>query len=1137
MINQNGTNLNYFLHSKGTRPVTLRSDYSFGYNPKIKNKSCPDKLEFSNFPSLSGSAEDLKIIISSGKAFSPSVFSKGQRSSNNFVKCDIIAIDIDNTENVTLDNGEVEQRYNARFTLEDARNNPFIKRYGVIYTSPSFKDSWHKFRVIFFLPYSLDNPELVKQCLRLIDELLGGDVIDKACIDVARLFYGNDKAHWFNLENCHDLPIDFIECAKESLAKVQEEREIKQREYKERNESFDTSTDEVQNALNAIPPDIEYQQWVTIMFALFNYFDGSEEGFTIFDSWSSQGSKYDGTESLYRKWLSATGRVGSPVTIASLFHVAKGYGYQVKATGNSEYGKVILSGEEALEKAKSSITNDDIKELLVMTNDELKKAVDNNEFSEFQQAFIRQFNRLGKKVKNGFGNRIIEIPDLHKEITFHPDTFFKLRKSDVHDETKIIIPIEYSHPVLRAKVINHLRVIGVKFCFDRTQTGGGKSTTISLLDNILYLDSNYKNPSNPQLKESPYLTPRTEHGLYMVNGELKADPSEEIRALADNSNHPNIFRVKEGNCVNKPLFLALQNNGYGAGDNLPCKGCIYQQSCHFTPDFYKHETSQDVANIMKAGQGRMHPSQLSATRYVETFLKMSLIWEEVGTLPVVKELLFTNSHLDNLIVQLAVATPNIIVTEKKEQLIQVLNYLKSLIAQSYVNSLSHDPEKGKFYGFNYQEILRDLPSSPEFTPEEYLSLVGYLNPLHEGINEDFLSPNVMKLLDALLAPTNKTILHTHLNNFGLWVLGVSYFDDSYSLLAKQAKFNLFMDATVTISQVKSMFELDDTEPLIILQNEIVELNNLHIFNIDIQGLGSNEWSQEAIDRTKEAVRLIRSQNPDLNIAVMTLKRYAEALDTPYWYGKHDRGTNELKDYDAIIFVGTPFINIGAVQREYDILFSGKENSPTFEQFYNQKIYELRIQGTGRSRAQYKENSVHQYYLTTGEDLSYLKELGVNYREVSGAEISPSLSTKGDRTLFKIKRVVLSMLESGVKVTCQAVADNLGLTKQAISKAVRGLRLSWKDFIICQLRLLESYIGKVDKNGKEIHWSEDELRDNPISLIKMSIDNIAENGINGLFEMIEGLEMPYHVASRLLWILSPLFDERLPLLSSLIAEQV
>jgi hypothetical protein len=1112
-----------FLNSR-SKPVTLRSDYSFSYNPRIKNKVATDTKEYSKFTALSGSAFDLKDLISKGFAFSPSVYSKGERSNNNFLKADILAIDVDNAGKD--ENGN--KIYQHQLTIEKALQHPFIAKYGVIYTSPSYQDNWQRFRIVFFLPYSIDSKELVKQLLLTIDDILG-NVVDKACVDSARLFYGNDKARWFNFENAHELPHELIEYCKQALEEAQKVKELERQERQAKKAQYanDLTTDDKESLINEllsyIPEKVLgdglYPDYRSIYCAVANEV-GREKAIDIANAHSP-----------CKDWTQVINSSNGEFSLGTIYHYARIWGGYSPSQNESEseYGKVILSGEDAIDRAKSSVTLEDLKKNSVITESELRNAIDHNEYSVFQEEFIRQHNKLSKKYRDGFSNRIIDIPNLNfTEITFNPDTFFLLQKSDIQDEVKIIIPVKYSNPILRAKIINHLRIIGVKYTFDRTQTGGGKSATVSKLSNILYLDHNYKNPSNPELKESPYLTPRTQYGLYMVNGEIKADPSQEIRELALSDNHPNIFKLNADNCLHKPLFLALQNNGYGGGDNLPCKGCDRQKTCHFTPGFYKHETSKDVANILQYGQGRLHPSQLSTERYNTTFPNMGLVWEEVGTLAVVKELLFTTSHIDSIIVRLAISNNEIIATEKKEQLIQSLNYLKTLISISHEKSLKSDPETGKFYGFNYQEIMRDLPPLPELNPDEYLSLIGSLNPLQEGINDELLAPNVMKLLDALLAPTNKTILSTHLNDFGLWVLGVSYFDDSYSLLSKQAKFNLFMDATATITQVKSIFEIEDFEPLVIIQNEIVELDNLNIFNINIQGLGSNDWSQESIDRTKEAVKLIRSQNPDKNIAVMTLKRYAEALDTNYWYGKHDRGTNELKDYDAIIFVGTPFINVGSVKREYEILFSDKENAPTFEQFYNQKIYELRMQGMGRSRAQYKSKPVHQFYLTTGEDLSYLKELGVSYQEISGTELSPLLGSKGDRTLFKIKNVVLSLIKSGIKVTCQAVADNLALTKQAISKAITGLGLSWKDFIICQLRLLESYIGKVDKNGNENHWSEHELKNNPISLIKMATDNIAKNGMDGFLDVVKGLEMPYSIASRLLWILSPLFDERIPL---------
>lgn len=837
-----------------------------------------------------------------------------------------------------------------------------------------------------------------------------------------------------------------------------------------------------------------------------------------------------------------------------------------------------ISGEEALDQARLSVTEDDLKEHSVITENELRIAIDNKEFSDFQESIIRQHNRLSKTYKNGFSNRFIEIPDLHiREIIVNFDTFFSLQKSDVQDKVKIIIPKKYCEPILRAKIINHLRKIGIKYLLDRTQTGGGKSSTISKLFDILYLDPNYKNPSNPELKESPYLTPRTQYGLYMVNGELKADPSKKIRELAEDPSEPNYLKIKDGNCHLKPVFLELQNKGYGNADNEPCKKCVRQKTCSLTPNGYKYEARNNIANMSKYRRGRLHPSQLTEDKLTSAFSDFGLVWEEVGTLKAVNELEFTESDLTYLIAKLAIANEEIISIEKRDKLIKILSYLKSIINPVMGKTLIPTQEGNKnYYGLNNDQIIENLPSVPELNLNEYGSLMDFINPLNDlpsanietkEVNPHYvskeyiarqrkeeeelkarlimeliaeaqnISPNADKLLDAILEPSDQITLSTQLStNKGKWVLGVSSFNDTWSRLAKQAKFNLFMDATITLTQVRSLFDIPDDESLVVIQNEMIELNNLQVFKINVKGLGSNDWSKESIDRAKEAINLIRNQNTDKEIAVITQKEYAKNLNTPYWYGKHDRGTNELMDFDGIIFVGTPFINIGAVQREYNVLFCGNNSKekPTFEQYYMQKIYELRMQGLGRSRAQYKSKTIHQFYVTTNEDLSYVKDLGVEYKEISGEAISLSLGTKSDRTIFKIQKEALSLIKEGIKVTCQTVADSLNMTKQGVSKAVKGLGLSWRDFVSCQLRLLERYKGKVDKIN-DLHWSEYYLKENPQEFITMSIDAIGQNGIEGLFEMIEGLKMPYHIASCFLWIISPLFDARLGKIPMILSE--
>jgi len=479
--------------------------------------------------------------------------------------------------------------------------------------------------------------------------------------------------------------------------------------------------------------------------------------------------------------------------------------------------------------------------------------------------------------------------------------------------------------------------------------------------------------------------------------------------------------------------------------------------------------------------------------------------------------------------------------------------------------------QGKYHGLCHDTIWEKMPTLPELEEEEYFSLLDFIVPnldeylpdtnfkveklsyadrkwngvkrsaeqfmrdelKQELLNKlDGLSVNPILLLNAIFSRNPDYILSTQkitTKNYHQWVIGVTTPNKTYSDLAKEAKFNLFLDATANPTHVKAIFDIADDEPLLTITTEKVLLDNIKVFNINITGLGSNNWSEEAIARAKAGIELVKAQNPNKNIAVMTLKRYASNLETNYWYGKHDRGTNELMGYDAIIFVGTPYINLGDVQREYNMLFRGKENAPSFEQFYNQKIYELRMQGLGRTRAQhFKDKLFHQFYLTTGEDLSYLQEMGLNYQEINGEILSPELGRKGDRTLSKIKKATLNLIHSGVKATCEAVAKSINLTKQAVSKAVKGIGLTWKDFIVCQLSLYETYKGKVDKIDSSLrHWSEDYLKDNTCELINLVIENLYHKGVNGFLELVEGLELPYYMAVRLLWAVSGSFDPRLP----------
>lgn len=81
------------------------------------------------------------------------------------------------------------------------------------------------------------------------------------------------------------------------------------------------------DALNYIDPDLERSEWIKIYFALVSEF-GKQQGGDMFDTWSQRGKSYDAAavRSVIR-----SGKPEGGVTIATLFHIAKRYGYRPEA--------------------------------------------------------------------------------------------------------------------------------------------------------------------------------------------------------------------------------------------------------------------------------------------------------------------------------------------------------------------------------------------------------------------------------------------------------------------------------------------------------------------------------------------------------------------------------------------------------------------------------------------------------------------------------------------------------------------------------------------------------------------------------------------------------------------------------------
>ena len=81
---------------------------------------------------------------------------------------------------------------------------------------------------------------------------------------------------------------------------------------------------QIEDALDAIDPDIGHAQWLIVGMAL--HHELGREGFEIWDVWSKRGIKYPGTATLKQRWQSFGQPGGRPVTARSLLKLVHEHG-------------------------------------------------------------------------------------------------------------------------------------------------------------------------------------------------------------------------------------------------------------------------------------------------------------------------------------------------------------------------------------------------------------------------------------------------------------------------------------------------------------------------------------------------------------------------------------------------------------------------------------------------------------------------------------------------------------------------------------------------------------------------------------------------------------------------------------------
>lgn len=222
-------------------------------------------------------------------------------------------------------------RYSGAFPIEAALADPFIAQYAaLIYTSPSHRDDWHKFRVIFILSKKIEDPEFVKSLILYLHKRYPHT--DGSTKDLCRAWFGNTNAN-FPLYQEVTLPESFLEEVRvyniERLAEERRQREERERyraEYLAQREKWGIDDEAEKNlvseALKYCPPRQPgtgtYSESLSVLTAIKAVW--GEAGRAIAENWSPSTNEWD----IDHKW---DGLDESDYGPQNIFAVAKRYGW------------------------------------------------------------------------------------------------------------------------------------------------------------------------------------------------------------------------------------------------------------------------------------------------------------------------------------------------------------------------------------------------------------------------------------------------------------------------------------------------------------------------------------------------------------------------------------------------------------------------------------------------------------------------------------------------------------------------------------------------------------------------------------------------------------------------------------------
>ncbi len=613
---------------------------------------------------------------------------------------------------------------------------------------------------------------------------------------------------------------------------------------------------------------------------------------------------------------------------------------------------------------------------------------------------------------------------------------------------------------------------GHKYILDASPPGLGKSHAAGIavpegfeVERLWYLLKDHRNPTTGVV-ESNYVDLPARHSGLVIDDSRKTPNGTPFLRHPKPGEEPDT----KGNCPKTDLFrqFRAKNLNVEASESSPiCQTCKLAHLCKSgSGEKYGATFRGARKDALGADRIRAHPDSMPQ---VFDYKASGVVWDEVGTqLKTMDSVTVTLADFDQVWAELEGKAPD---------LHQTLKLLRLASRPLLTGEL-----KQPYHGWGDAAIRAMLPEKPDNLTEIIGELETILRPDLEFLKEQpdsvSVGQGVSKAQQKAANSYFKKKAHQEFSE-GFQKLALNWLvpflkvwngergafrcerkeltiftrSDRHAAIAKAAKFNIFLDATIDREQLALLLDVDPSEIYVVGQ-ETPNHENLKI--LQITGLGKLGKGRSELKKQQVAAlrKGLRERYPGVIFA--DWKCHAEEGDGQWFVNL--RGSNEFQNAPAMAVFGVPYQNIGYLQALYQALTGDyapldKENPHEgLQQFVEAHTQAEVEQSVGRLRSHLRPNEQLTFIFVADYDLSFL-DLPVE--QVEAFQIAPEAGTPAQITRWKILEAVRQLRGQGEKVTQQAIASLADISQPAIAKIATNFG-GWKRLSKILLALLDPF---------------------------------------------------------------------------------